>query len=318
MPHSPCVLIGAPIEDGVDTKGAAMGPAAFRTAGLAPTLETLGRGVRDGGDVAPDPRWRGGHAAAHPNPSVRRLPEVAAWTAALQETVYAASADGAFPIVMGGDHSLAFGALSALSRRASEEGRPFHLLWLDAHPDIHTLQTTASGNLHGLPIAYLIGDPSFAGWLPPNPAPIDPRNILMMGVRAVDPEEQARLAASGVRVADMRAIDEDGVVSLLRPFLADAADAGGWLHVTLDVDFIDPEIAPGVVTTVPGGATYREAHLIMEMVYDSGLARSLDLVELNPFLDVRGRTARLMVDLTASLLGRRVIGRPTSRASLGP
>ncbi|MEL6979477.1 MAG: arginase [Pseudomonadota bacterium] len=306
-----CALLGAPVQEGVAQRGCLMGPAAYRTAGLAEALEALGHEVRDLGDVAPAP---GEPLPAHPNAALKDLGRIAAWTHALHAASYAAAADGAFPIILGGDHSLAMGALSGLARRAAEEERPFFLLWLDAHPDIHTLESSTSGNLHGVPIAYLTGEPGFAPWLPTPPAPLDPARIAMMGIRSVDPAEQERLAARPITVHDMRAIDEFGVVSLLRPFLETVRAADGWLHVTLDVDFLDPEIAPGVNTTVPGGASYREAHLIMELVHDSGLARSLDLVELNPFLDERGKTARLMTDLAASLLGRQVLGRPTRSA----
>ena len=185
------------------------------------------------------------------------------------------------------------------------------MLWLDAHPDFHTLDTTASGHLHGVPMAYATGQPGFAGYFPALPVAVDPRNVCMIGLRSVDPAERTALTAAGVMTHDMRAIDEHGIAPLLGAFLERVAAADGLLHVSLDVDFLDPGIAPGVGTTVPGGATFREAHLAMEMVYDSGLLRSLDLVELNPFLDERGRTALLMVDLAASLMGRRILDRPT-------
>ncbi|WP_292205756.1 arginase family protein, partial [Mesorhizobium sp.] len=198
-----------------------------------------------------------------------------------------------------------------LARRASEAGRPLFVLWLDAHPDFHTLDTTASGNLHGVPLAYASGQAGFSGYFPDLPAAVDPKRICTMGLRSVDPAERSALNQAGVIVHDMRAIDEHGIAPLLRAFLARVSDEAGLLHVSLDVDFLDPSIAPAVGTTVPGGATFREAHLVMEMLSDSGLVSSLDLVELNPFLDDRGRTATLMVDLTASLMGRRIMDRPT-------
>jgi arginase len=183
------------------------------------------------------------------------------------------------------------------------------VLWLDAHPDFHTLDTTVSGNLHGVPLAYASGRPGFNGYFPDLPVAVDPARICVMGLRSVDPAERRALNEAGVTVHDMRTIDEHGVAPLLRAFLALVEKANGLLHVSLDVDFLDP--APAVGTTVPGGATFREAHLVMEMLSDSGLVSSLDLVELNPFLDERGRTATLMVDLTASLMGRRIMDRPT-------
>lgn len=304
-----CVLIGARVQEGLTQAGCIMGPAAYRTAGLVEALAALGHEVEDRGDLSPEedaPEAGAPEPPPHPNGAIKHLPVIAAWTRALQGAVYDAAKAG-FPIVLGGDHSLAMGALSGLSRAAAETGRPLFLLWLDAHPDIHTLGTTESGHLHGVPIAYLIGLPGFEPWFPPNPAPLDPANICMMGIRSVDRAERAALRAQPITVHDMRAIDENGVVAPLRAFLSRVAEENGLLHVTLDVDFLDPGIAPGVNTTVPGGASLREAHLIMELLAESGLVNSLDMVELNPFLDDRGRTARLMVDLAASLMGRRVL-----------
>jgi arginase len=306
MIRKPCILLGAPVQDGSGRLGCDMGPSAFRAAGLTAALEDLGWPVVDRGNIAPAPL----RALHHPNGAIKALAEIVAWTEAIAEAAYGASGEG-MPIVLGGDHSLAAGTLPGLSRRAAENGREFFVLWLDAHPDLHTLETTRSGNLHGVPIAYATGLPGFAGLFPPLPAPVDPANICMMGIRSVDPAERAALAASGIVVHDMRAIDEQGVAPLLAGFLQRVAEAQGVLHVSLDVDFLDPAIAPGVGTTVPGGATFREAHLVMEILHDSGLVASLDLVELNPFLDERGRTALLLVDLVASLMGRRVMDRPT-------
>ncbi|MDQ0391978.1 arginase [Labrys monachus] len=306
MNPSRCILLGAPVQEGTGRLGCDMGPSAFRAAGLAGALEELGHAVTDQGNLVP----AAARALCHPNPVLKALPQIAAWTETLAEAAYRAGAEG-MPIVLGGDHSIAAGTLPGLSRRAAEAGRAFFVLWLDAHPDFHTLDTTQSGNLHGVPMAYATGRPGFEGVFPPLAAPVDPRHVCMMGIRSVDPPERTALAAAGVTVHDMRAIDESGVAMLLGRFLRDVAAADGMLHVSFDVDFLDPDIAPGVGTTVPGGATFREAHLVMEMLHDSGLVTSLDLVELNPFMDDRGRTARLMVDLVASLMGRRVMDRPT-------
>jgi arginase len=282
-----------------------MGPSAFRAAGLTTALVELGYQVFDRGNlIAPPAR-----PMRHDNPVIKALPEIVAWTEAIAEITYAASAEG-IPIIVGGDHSLAAGTLSGASRSAVEAGRELFVLWLYAHPDLHTLDSTTSGNLHGMPMAYAIGAPSFAGIFPPLTAPVKPQNVCMMGIRSVDPPERRLLAEIGMTVYDMRAIDENGVAPLLDRFLQRVATAGGRLHISLDVDFLDPSIAPGVGTSVPGGATFREAHLIMEVLHDSNLVTSLDLVELNPFLDERGRTALLMVDLVASLMGRRVLDRP--------
>ncbi|MGI6855920.1 arginase [Mesorhizobium sp. 1B3] len=306
MNQKTCILIGAPVQEGTGRFGCDMGPSGFRAADLAGALGQLDYSVVDRGNLTPAPL----RDVSHPNPAVKALPEIVAWTESIAEAAYRVSAEG-MPIVLGGDHSIAAGTLSGLSRRAAEAGRKFFVLWLDAHPDFHTLDTTQSGNLHGVPMAYATGRPGFGGIFPPLPAPVDPRNVCMMGLRSVDPAERKALAEAGVIVHDMRAIDEHGVGPLLDRFLREVAAADGILHVSLDVDFLDPEIAPGVGTTVPGGATFREAHLVMEKLHDSGLVASLDVVELNPFMDERGRTARLLVDLVASLMGRRVLDRPT-------
>ncbi|WP_136621642.1 MULTISPECIES: arginase [Mesorhizobium] len=301
-----CKIVGAPVQDGAGRMGCEMGPSALRTAGLAEVLSGLGHAVEDMGSVQAIPVRH----VAHGNLALKALPEISAWTYAIAEAAYAASED-AMPIFLGGDHSISAGTVSGLARRAAQTGRPLFVLWLDAHPDFHTLDTTASGNLHGVPLAYASGQPGFSGYFPDLPAAVDPKRICTMGLRSVDPPERKALNEAGVTVHDMRAIDEHGIAPLLRAFLARVSDEDGLLHVSLDVDFLDPSIAPGVGTTVPGGATFREAHLVMEMLSDSGLVSSLDLVELNPFLDERGRTATLMVDLTASLMGRRIMDRPT-------
>jgi arginase len=300
-----CRLIGAPLQIGAGQLGCEMGPSALRIAGLKTALEALGHTVTDTGNVAP----KAFAEIPHPNAAVHHLGETVAWTEALSEAAYRESGIG-MPIFMGGDHAISAGTVAGLSKRAAEIGRPLFVLWLDAHTDYHSLETTRSGNLHGVPVAYYSGRESFAGYFPPLEYPVDPNRICMIGIRSVDPAESAALKGSGITVHDMRMIDEHGVAVLLREFLAKVEAANGLLHVSLDVDFLEPAIAPAVGTTVPGGATFREAHLVMEMLHDSGLVSSLDLVELNPFLDERGRTATLMVDLAASLMGKSVMDRP--------
>ncbi|MEP1943783.1 MAG: arginase, partial [Sulfitobacter sp.] len=240
---------------------------------------------------------------------LHRLSETIAWTEALADATEAAFEKG-LPISMGGDHALAAGTVLGAIRTAEKRARPLFVLWLDAHSDFHTLDSTDSGNLHGTPMAYLTGRGDFAGW-PALPAPVADANIAMIGLRSVDPAERAALQGTEITRVDMRDIDENGIARPLAAFLKRVEHAGGMLHVSLDVDFLDPAAAPAVGTTVPGGATEREGHLVMEMLNDSGLMTSLDLVELNPFMDERGRTARLMVDLAASALGRNVFDRPT-------
>jgi arginase len=301
-----CKLIGVPLQDGASRLGCEMGPSALRTAGLRPALEELGHSVADLGNVVPSEFAQ----IRHPNAAIRQLPEIAAWTRLLTDVAYRESAEG-MPIFMGGDHAMAAGIIPGLARRAAEKDRPFFVLWLDAHTDFHSLDSTDSGNLHGVPVAYFTGRPGFDGYLPGLSHPVDPAHVCMIGIRSVDPAERNAIKDSGVTIHDMRSIDEHGVAVVLREFIATVEAAGGLLHVSLDVDFLDPSVAPAVGTTVPGGATFREAHLVMEMLHDSGLVSSLELVELNPFLDERGRTATLLVDLTASLMGRQVMDRPT-------
>jgi len=300
-----CILIGAPIDSGQQRPGCLMGPSAYRVAGLVQALRDLGHSVEDRGDLAagplPDVTAR--------NPVVHSLPETLAWTQALKTATGQAVAQG-MPILLGGDHSLALGSVAGVAAYAETVGRPLFLLWLDAHSDFHTPMTTTSGNLHGTPVAYIAGRSGFAEF-PPFPAPLPADRICLYGIRSVDPAEHAALLQHDIAIKDMRVLDEFGIVAPLRAFLDRVRAANGLLHVSLDVDFLDPSIAPAVGTTVPGGTTFREAHLVMELLHDSGLVTSLDLVELNPFLDERGRTARLMVDLVASLMGRKVFDRPT-------
>ena len=304
MSDNTCILIGAGLDCGKRRRGCSMGPEAYRVAGLATTLAGLGWQVEDRGDV-PGPRA--------PQPSapgkVHARTETAEWTQLLADAARAALPDG-FPIFMGGDHALSLGTVTGVADHAATLGRPLFVLWLDAHPDIHNPDTTSSGNLHGTPIGYITGQPGFDGF-PQVTNPVPPQNVCFIGLRSVDGPERAAIGAAGMRAIDMRQIDERGIAAPLAEFIEQVRAANGMLHLSLDVDFLDPAIAPAVGTTVPGGATFREAHLAMEMLHDSGLVTSLDLVELNPFLDERGRTASLMVDLTASLFGRRVFDRPT-------
>lgn len=304
MPRT--TLIGAPVDSGQRRPGCLMGPTAYRVAGIAQAIADLGHGVEDWGDLTLPPL----REAACPNPAVHSLAETIGWTEILMDRVDDALSAGTMPIVLGGDHSLALGSVAGAAAFAARQDRPLFLLWLDAHSDFHTPLTTTSGNLHGTPVAWFAGRPGFEAF-PPFPAILPPERICLYGIRSVDPAEHAALLEHDIALHDMRVLDEHGIVAPLRAFLSRVEAAGGLLHVSLDVDFLDPTIAPAVGTTVPGGATLREAHLVMELLHESGLVTSLDLVELNPFLDDRGMTARLLVDLVASLMGRKVFDRPT-------
>ncbi|MCW1917895.1 arginase [Rhodobacter sp. KR11] len=301
-----CSLIGAPVDEGQRRAGCVMGPAAYRVAGLGAAMAELGHGVEDLGDLRPDAV----EGVSCPNPAVHDLATVVGWTRALRRQVAEVLDRGRMPVVLGGDHSLALGSVAGAAEHAARAGRPLFLLWLDAHSDFHTPLTTTSGNLHGTPVAWIAGREGFDAF-GPFPGVIPPERICLYGIRSVDPAEHAALLTHDIAINDMRVLDERGIVAPLREFLDSVRAAGGMLHVSLDVDFLDPSIAPAVGTTVPGGTTFREAHLVCELLHESRLVTSLDLVELNPFLDKRGMTAKLMVELVGSLMGRKVFDRPT-------
>jgi arginase len=302
-------LIGAPVDVGAGRRGCVMGSEALRVAELEATLASLGYRVADRGDVVPvaDPSIMLQGAA-------RNAAEIAGWTRALDDAAYRSMQRGAFPVFLGGDHSLSMGSVSGVARHAAEVKRPLFVLWLDAHSDYNTPATSPSGNMHGMPVAFFCGEAGFDGILPANRPLVPAKNVFQLGIRSIDPAERDAVGLRGVNVYDMRTVDERGAAAIMRDVMHTVSEAGGLLHVSLDVDFLDPDVAPGVGTTVPGGATFREAHLVMEILCDSGLVTSLDLVELNPFLDDRGKSARVMVELAASLFGRRIFDRPTQAA----
>ena len=303
MSGKKCILVGAPVDSGKRRRGCLMGPDAYRTADLARAISDLGHHVEDRGNVHPVA------FTTTPHPKIHALEETIGWTVALADAAQNALKDG-MPVFMGGDHSLSLGTVLGAMRYAETAGRPLFVLWLDAHSDFHTPATTDSGNLHGTPLGYVTGRADFDGF-PVVSNPLPQENIAIVGLRSVDQAERAALQETHIQRVDMREIDETGIAKPLTAFLDRVSAANGMLHVSLDVDFLDPSVAPAVGTTVPGGATIREGHLVMEMLHDSGLMTSFDLVELNPFLDDRGRTAQVMVDLAASALGRRVFDRPT-------
>jgi arginase len=297
-------LIGAPTDIGAGTRGASMGPEALRVAGLKAALETHGLEVADRGNLTgPTNPW------LPPVGGYRHLPEVAAWSQAVHAAVHAELLQGRLPIVLGGDHSLAIGSISAVARHCREQRRKLRVLWLDAHADFNTHVLTPSGNVHGMPVAVLCGKgpPELTGVGGTTPA-LSAKTIRQIGIRSVDPGEKRLVHEQGLEVFDMRYIDEMGMRHAMELALA-TLDANTHLHVSFDVDFLDPEIAPGVATTVPGGPTYREAQLCMEMIADTGRLASLDVMELNPALDVRNRTAVLAVDLIESLFGKSTLMR---------
>jgi arginase len=297
-------LIGAPTDIGAGTRGASMGPEALRVAGLAAALAGRGLDVVDRGNVAgPANPW------LPPTDGYRHLPEVVAWNLAVHEAVHAELQLARLPILLGGDHCLGIGSISAVARHCRTVGRKLRVLWLDAHADFNTSVLTPSGNVHGMPVACLCGHGprelvEIGGTVPA----ISAKSIRQIGIRSVDPGEKRFVHEAGLEVFDMRTIDEMGMRHAMELALA-TLDANTHLHVSFDVDFLDPEIAPGVGTTVPGGPTYREAQLCMEMIADTGRLGSLDVMELNPALDIRNKTAELAVDLIESLFGKSTLMR---------
>jgi len=281
-----------------------MGPEALRVAQIVPVLEAHGLEVLDRGNLAgPANPW------LPPVGGYRHLAEVVAWNQAVHAAVYGELQDGRLPILLGGDHCLGIGSISAVARHCRESGKKLRVLWLDAHADFNTNQLTPSGNIHGMPVACLCGHGpqeliEIGGTVPA----ISAKVVRQIGIRSVDQGEKRFVHQVGLEVFDMRYIDEMGMRHTMELALA-TLDANTHLHVSFDVDFLDPDIAPGVGTTVPGGPTYREAQLCMEMIADTGRLASLDVMELNPALDVRNKTATLAVDLIESLFGKSTLMR---------
>ncbi len=297
-------LIGAPTDIGAGVRGASMGPEALRVANIATVLAAQGLDVRDKGNlVGPANPW------LPPSNGYRHLAEVAAWNQSVHDAVYAELADGRLPILLGGDHCLGIGSISAVARHCRDTGKKLRILWLDAHADFNTNTLTPSGNIHGMPVACLCGHGpkelvEIGGHVPA----ISPRWIRQIGIRSVDEGEKRFVHEQNIEVFDMRYIDEMGMRAAVELALA-LVDANTHLHVSFDVDFLDPAIAPGVGTTVRGGPNYREAQLCMEMIADTGRLASLDVMELNPALDERNRTAEVAVDLIESLFGKSTLMR---------
>ncbi|MCB1911113.1 MAG: arginase [Zoogloeaceae bacterium] len=297
-------LIGAPTDIGAGARGASMGPEALRVAGIDERLRSRGLEVIDTGNlVGPQNPW------LPPQNGYRHLPEVVAWNQSVFEAVSRELSLGRLPVLLGGDHSLAIGSITAVAAHCRREGKRLRVLWLDAHADFNSSAITPSGNVHGMPVACLCGHgPESLTRLGGSAPAISPTEIRQLGIRSVDPEEKRLVHDVGLEVFDMRYIDEMGMRDAVQMSLA-LIDSRTHLHVSFDVDFLDPDIAPGVGTTVPGGPTYREAQLCMEMIADTGRLGSVDVVELNPALDLRNRTAEVAVELIESMFGKSTLMR---------
>jgi arginase len=297
-------LIGAPTDIGAGDRGARMGPDALRIAGLSEALQGRGIDVIDRGNLdGPSNPWQ------PPVGGYRHLDGVVAWNRAVMDAVAAELRQGRLPILLGGDHCLGVGSITAVARHCRDTGKQLRVLWLDAHADFNTHDVTPSGNVHGMPVACLCGiGPDALTKLGGDAPAVLPAQIRQVGIRSVDQGEKRLIKEHGLDVYDMRYIDEVGMKRAMEEAL-EGLDADTHLHVSFDVDFLDPSIAPGVGTTVPGGPNYREAQLVMEMIADSGRMGSLDIMELNPALDSRNATAQLAVDLVESLFGKSTLMR---------
>ena len=305
--YPPVSVFGVPTDIGASKRGASMGPEALRVAGLVEAIAARGVDARDIGDV-PGPR----NPVSAPVDGYRHLEEVVAWNRGVFDTSIRELRAGRMPILLGGDHCLGIGSIAAVAAHCRETGKKLRVLWLDAHADFNTREITPSGNIHGMPVACLAGfGPKelieIGGFSKEHPA-ISPKWVRQIGIRSVDAGEKRFVHEQELEVFDMRYIDEMGMRHTMELALA-TLDANTHLHVSFDVDFLDPSIAPGVGTTVPGGPTYREAQLCMEMIADTGRLASLDVMELNPALDEKNRTATLAVDLIESLFGKSTLMR---------
>ena len=296
-------LLGVPLDLGASRRGVEMGPSAVRLAQLAARLELLGHQVTDTGDV-PVPtretlRFGGG---------IDFLPTITAVCRDVAVRCAGIVRANRIPLVLGGDHSLSAGSVAGVATALAERGQRLGLVWIDAHADLNTPDTTLSGNVHGMPVAHLLGhgDPGLASLASPSPA-VRPEHLVIIGARDLDQAERANARAFGVTIYTMRDLDERGLRTVLAEAIAKVSDGTDGLHVSLDLDFVDPQEAPGVGTPVRGGATFREAHLAMETLWDTGRVVSMDLVEVNPVLDRFNHTAELAVGLMASAFGQRII-----------
>ena len=297
-------LIGAPLDLGAGRRGVDMGPSAIRVADLHQRLSRLSYIVEDRGNVSVEQA----ESRDIGNPHARYLPEIAETCRRLAVMVERATSGNRIPLVLGGDHSAAVGTVAGVSRHFKKKKQKLGLIWMDAHPDMNTPETSLSGNVHGMPLACIIGRGPRELTHIFNYAPkVDPRNVVLVGIRDVDQLERQQVRESGVHVFTMREIDERGMKAVMGDAIRCATDGTSGFHVSFDMDSVDPGEAPGVGTPVPGGLTLREAHLAMEMAGDTGALTSMEVVEVNPVLDISNRTADLAVQLIASALGKRIL-----------
>ena len=301
---SPVHLIGVPLDMGGSRRGVDMGPSAFRIAGLGERLAALGISVIDAGDlVAPIPEIK-----TFGDPSKKYIREIARLCDRLYKTSLAVLDSGGLPVVLGGDHSLGAGSVAATADHLRRDGTPLGLIWVDAHGDMNTPATSSSGNVHGMPLAALLGpEPAELSRIGGFSPKVTPDRTVLIGIRNLDEREKERIRESGVHVFTMKDIDRNGIAQVVERAIALAGDGTAGLHVSFDMDVCDPAIAPGVGTPVKGGLDYREAHMVMEMTADSGRLMALDIVEINPILDNQNQTAILGAELALSAMGKQIL-----------
>ncbi|HEX9427073.1 MAG TPA: arginase [Candidatus Polarisedimenticolia bacterium] len=296
-------LIGMPLDLGAGRRGVDMGPSAFRLTGLSKRIEALGLPVVDRGDVdVPIPEGR-----SPGDPRKRYITEIAAACASLADLTAESVAGGRVPISLGGDHSLAAGSIAGVARSLKRRGARLGVVWVDAHADMNTPETSPSGNVHGMPLAACLGHGPDELVALGGGASVRPENVILIGIRNLDDREKSLVKQSGVRAYTMSDIDRRGVAPILEEALGAIAPGVGGIHLSLDLDGLDPEVAPGVGTPVRGGLSYREAHLLAEMVADTALLVGIDVAELNPILDLRNQSAEIGAELILSALGQRIL-----------
>jgi arginase len=300
----PIHLIGVPLDLGGNRRGTDMGPSAFRIAGLREQLIALNRVVIDRGDIAtPIPEAKGAG-----DPRKRYVKDITRVCQKLYQVVLASLEEGAIPIVLGGDHSLAAGSVAAVASWLRKDNKKLGLVWVDAHGDMNTPDTSDSGNVHGMPLAALLGpEPAELARIGGDSPAVLPENTVLVGIRNLDEIEKKLVRGSNVHVFTMKEIDRMGIAQVMERALAIASEGTAGIHVSFDMDVCDPSIAPGVGTAVKGGLDYREAHVVMEMAAESGKLTSLDLVEVNPTLDLRNTTAELGTELALSAMGKQIL-----------
>jgi len=298
-------VIGVPLDMGASRRGVDMGPSAMRVAGLEKRLKALGHQVVDSGNIPVEIA----ETQAAGNAKARYLAEIAETCTRTAEAVVKTLEDGWIPLLLGGDHSIAAGSVSGVAEFYRRSGQKIGLLWIDAHSDINTPETSPSGNVHGMPLAALMGlGPEALGNIYGFTPKVAPENTVLIGLRDIDADERANIRRAGVAgIFTMRDIDERGMRAVMNEAMTIAGRGTAGYHVSLDLDWIDPEDAPGVGTPVRGGATYREAHLAMEILADDGRLLSFEMVEVNPILDEHNRTAELAVELACSAFGKKIL-----------